>query len=124
MKYVLFPEDVGEGDLNRIRGKGFNLAKMLKAGFPVPECFFVSADAYYEFLEKTGLKNKILERISRIDFSSVSSLTQASQEIKAWIVQESVPEEIKNEIEAIKQEISDLRKDLSLGGILLKKRIM
>lgn len=110
MKYVLFPEDVGEGDLNRIGGKGFNLAKMLKAGFPVPECFFVSADAYYEFLEKTGLKNKILERISRIDFSSVSSLTRASQEIKAWIVQESVPEEIKNEIAEAYRKLS--RKDI------------
>ncbi len=98
MKYVIFPEDVEEEDLQKIGGKGFNLAKMLKAGFPVPPCFFVTTDAYHKFLEDNDLKSKIIERISKINFSDVNSLIEASKEIKSWIIQSSVPEDVKKEI--------------------------
>ena len=98
MQYVNFPEEVNEESLNKIGGKAFNLAKMIKAGFPVPECFFVNTYAYHRFLEVNDLKEKILERISKINFSDVNSIIEASKEIRSWIIQASMPEDVKNEI--------------------------
>ncbi len=98
MKYVNFPEEINESDKQKIGGKGFNLAKMIKSGFPVPPCFFVNTEAYHKFLEASKLKEKILERISKIDFSDFNSLLKASEEIRSWIVQASVPEDVKDEI--------------------------
>ncbi len=98
MKYVSFPEEIGENDAQKVGGKAFNLAKMIKAGFPVPPCFFVTTEAYHKFLEANKLKEKILERISKIDFSDVNSLLKASEEIRSWVVQASVPEDVKDEI--------------------------
>ncbi len=98
MRYVNFPEEIKEEDLGKVGGKAFNLAKMLQTGFPVPECFFVNTDAYHRFLEANNLMDKILERISKINLSDINSLTVASKDIKAWIIQASVPEDVKNEI--------------------------
>ncbi len=98
MRYVNFPEEISENDLQKVGGKAFNLAKMLKAGFPVPECFFVNVDAYHRFLEANNLLERIIERISRTDFKDINSLTQASKEIKSWIIASEMPEDVKNEI--------------------------
>lgn len=98
MRYVNFPEEIKDEDLQKVGGKAFNLAKMLKAGFPVPECFFVNRNAYHRFLEANNLMQKILDRISKTDISDINSLSQASREIKAWIAQAPMPEDVKNEI--------------------------
>ncbi len=98
MKYIYFPEDVKDSDLQKIGGKGFSLAKMFKAGFPVPEAYFVTTDAYYRFLDYNGLRQRILERIKRIDFSDVKSLQEASNEIRTWIINSQVPTDVKDEI--------------------------
>jgi pyruvate,water dikinase len=98
MRYVNFPKDVKEGDASKLGGKAYNLAKLIKAGFPVPECFFVNVDAYKKFLEDNALKEKILERIEQIDFTNVNEIVNASKEIKAWIVQAEVPKEVREEI--------------------------
>mgnify|MGYP006268622229 CR=1 FL=1 len=59
MAFVLQPQSLGKKDINLIGGKGANLAELINAGFPVPEPFFITAEAYEEFVKSNNLKEKI-----------------------------------------------------------------
>ena len=81
-----------------VGGKGFNLVKLINAGFPVPEAFFITANAYEKFVEENELKEDIFDIIEKINFDDVKSLQSASEEIKKIIEGAKMPEEIRNEI--------------------------
>lgn len=81
-----------------VGGKGFNLIKLMNAGFPVPEAFFITAKAYEAFLEENELKEEILSIINKINFEDAKSLQDASEEIKKLIVEAKMPEKIREEI--------------------------
>lgn len=81
-----------------VGGKGFNLVKLINAGFPVPEAFFITANAYEKFVEENELKEDILGIIEKINFDDVKSLQSVSEEIKKIIEGAKMPEKIRNEI--------------------------
>ncbi len=98
MPFVLWPTNLGKKDVKLVGGKAANLAELINAGFPVPEAFFITAEAYEEFLKSNNLKEKILGIIKGIDYSDVNSLNNASEKIKTLIMEAEVPEEMKNQI--------------------------
>ena len=98
MAFVLESKGLGKKDVPLIGGKGANLAELINAGFPVPEAFFITAQAYEEFAKYNELKEKILKIFKGIDYSDVNSLKTASEEIKKMIIESKVPEEVKDEI--------------------------
>jgi pyruvate,water dikinase len=81
-----------------VGGKGFNLVKLINAGFPVPEAFFITAKAYEAFVEENELKEDIIGIIEKINFDDVNSLQNASEEIKKIIVEAKMPSKIREEI--------------------------
>jgi pyruvate,water dikinase len=95
---VLEPKNLGKKDVKIIGGKGANLAELISAGFPVPEPFFITADAYEEFLKSNDLKEKILGIIKGIDYSDVNSLNNTSEQIKKLIIEAKIPEKMKDQI--------------------------
>ena len=98
MAFVLEPKGLGKKDVSLIGGKGANLAEMINAGFPVPEPFFITAEAFDEFLKANDLKGDIAEIISKIDYDNVNSLNSASEKIKKMIIEARIPEKVENEI--------------------------
>lgn len=40
--------------LENVGGKGLSLAKMIHAGFPVPDGFHITTEAYRQFIETNG----------------------------------------------------------------------
>src|SRR4030066_407990 len=61
MAFVLGPENLGKKDVPLIGGKGANLAELISAGFPVPEPFFITSEAYQEFLKSNDLRSEIMD---------------------------------------------------------------
>ncbi len=106
MRYVNYPKGSGKGDVKKVGGKAANLAEMIKAGFPVPECFFVNVDAYKKFLEENNLEEKILEIIRQTNISDFLQLQQVSQKIKAMIMNAKMLQQIKDEILKAYNELS------------------
>ena len=98
MSYILEPANLGKNDVNKLGGKGANLAELINAGFPVPEVFFLPVDAYNKFLEHNDLKKKISEVISKTDFSDVKSLSNTSESIKKLIMDGEMPKEIRDAV--------------------------
>lgn len=101
-KYVLTLEQLRMSDVERVGGKNASLGEMIsqlaKAGIRVPGGFATTADAYREFLEHGGLKDRIDTRLKRLDPEDVVALAQCGAEIREWIVATPLPQPLEAEI--------------------------
>ncbi|MBN2202948.1 MAG: phosphoenolpyruvate synthase [Candidatus Aenigmarchaeota archaeon] len=98
MPFILEPKHLGKDNVSQVGGKSANLAELINAGFPVPDVFFVTVEAYNKFLEHNDLKARIHEIANNTDYSDVKSLTSSSESIKKLIVEAKMPEEIKSAV--------------------------
>ena len=62
MKHIAWFKELDENSLGVAGGKGTNLGIMTKIGLPVPTGFIVTAQAYDEFVNTTGIKDRIFKR--------------------------------------------------------------
>ncbi|MFH1234538.1 MAG: PEP/pyruvate-binding domain-containing protein, partial [Candidatus Diapherotrites archaeon] len=94
---VLFAE-VNRESIPLVGGKGANLGEMINANFPVPGGFIVTAKAYFAFLEETGIKAKIVQKIDSINVENAEELKKTSEEVRALVFKTKMNEALKNEI--------------------------
>lgn len=107
-KFVYWFSEIGKEDGNLVGGKGANLGEMTKFNIPVPPGFVVSAQAYYYFIEKSGLSDKIRTILKNTDRDKPETYEPASEKIKALILDQPVPQEISTPV---------IRAYLKLGGL-------
>jgi pyruvate, water dikinase len=96
--YVKWFKDIGEHDLVSVGGKGKNLGIMYNLGLPVPNGFSVTAQTYGEYIEKTGIKNKIQDLLKNLDVNNTKQLQKVSKDVRDLIISTPIPEEISEEI--------------------------
>ena len=58
---------VGRADLELVGGKGANLGELMQGGFPVPDGFIVSTEAYATVVEEAGLAAVIADGLAADD---------------------------------------------------------
>ena len=63
MDAVVWLEEVGKEDLSVVGGKGASLGEMIKIGVPVPGGFAVTAQAFRDFINRTGIADKLFEAL-------------------------------------------------------------
>lgn len=97
-KLVVNFREVDKEDVALVGGKGANLGEMIRNGFPVPDGFIVTANAYYVFLKENDLAVKIKHLLKTADFASTDSLNQVSSHIKKYIQGGTISEELKREV--------------------------
>jgi len=97
-KFIKWFSDLNKDSGNIAGGKGANLSEIYNIGTPVPPGFVVTAQAYDYFIEKAGLKEKIKELLSQIDYENTTQLNEITQNIRALIVDSKLPNEMKEEI--------------------------
>jgi pyruvate,water dikinase len=100
MKYVCFFNESGATESALVGGKGTNLGKMARAGFPVPPGFCISTDAYRYLIEVTGLGPIIARLIAGIDFQETAVVEEKASHIRELISQQPIPLHIATEIQA------------------------
>ncbi|MCW1296383.1 MAG: phosphoenolpyruvate synthase [Candidatus Parvarchaeota archaeon] len=97
-KYIYWFNELRKENVKEAGGKGANLGEMLNAGFPIPPGFVVSAQAYYDFLQESGIKDEIYEILSKLDVNDSKALQKASDDIQTIIKTALMPEKIREEI--------------------------
>jgi pyruvate,water dikinase len=97
-KAIVWFNEVSKNDVPTVGGKGANLGEMTRAEIPVPPGFIVTANAYFDFLEKSGLKDKIRHQLKPLDTSNSKQLQQIAAEIKKLIMGAAMPPELAKEI--------------------------
>ncbi len=94
MKPFIIPLSDSQADLETVGGKGMSLAKLVRAGLPVPDGFHVSTEAYRYFVDQNGLQAGIETALEKWDTSHLQGLDAASQEIAALFSAAPIPDEI------------------------------
>ena len=89
-QYVLWYEQLGMQDVERVGGKNASLGEMISnlsgAGVSVPGGFATTAFAFNEFLELSGLNGKIHDLLDSLDVDDIAALIRAGQQIRDWVV--------------------------------------
>lgn len=93
-KLIVWFEEVGKNDVGLVGGKGANLGEMVNASLPIPYGFIITAQAYFDFIEKAGIKNKILSLLSKINYENTHELAQASKHIEEIIILSTLPDSL------------------------------
>jgi len=98
-KAVVWFQEVTKNDIAIVGGKGANLGEMTKAGIPVPQGFIVTAHAYFNFIEKTGIHNEIANTLEPLDVQDSKQLQTLAAKVQDIIKGAEIPPEIIKEIE-------------------------
>lgn len=89
-EYVLWYQQLGMHDVNRVGGKNASLGEMISnlanAGVQVPGGFATTSYAFNEFLEQSGLEARIHEVLDALDVEDVNALAKAGEQIRQWII--------------------------------------
>ncbi|MFW5929474.1 MAG: phosphoenolpyruvate synthase [Halobacteriota archaeon] len=91
---VLWFEDVGKGDLDRVGGKGASLGEMAREGFPVPPGFVVTTEAYRRFLDESGIRETLFEAVD-VDPEDSEALQQAHERATELILDAEMPDDVR-----------------------------
>ena len=91
-------DQVRRTDIPLVGGKGANLGEMVNAKIPVPDGFIVTAKAYYDFLDLTSLRAKILTELTGLDVDDSKKLQEASKNIRTAILAAKLPDVLAEEI--------------------------
>ena len=108
--YVLWYQQLGMNDVSRVGGKNASLGEMISnlagAGVTVPGGFATTADAFNEFLEQSGINEKIYLLLDDLDVSDVKALAAAGKKIRQWILDTPFQDNLNQAIKDAYQEIS------------------
>jgi pyruvate,water dikinase len=77
---ILFFGDVAGADRHQVGGKGYQLARLFQAGFPVPPGFIITADAFRAFCRAANLDGLFAEMMGGGDLRAVSESLQAGSD--------------------------------------------
>ncbi len=117
MPNILWFKEIDMSNVAQAGGKGASLGEMVQNDFPVPNGFVVTSDAYFYFIEKKGIKEKIIETIDAIDVEETAQLEEKSAQIRALIERTPMPAEIKTEIISNYWKLSGEKKEGELVAI-------
>ena len=100
--YILWFDQLGMADVERVGGKNASLGEMISnlsgAGVTVPGGFATTAHAYREFLAHKGLNERINETLSRLDVDDVKALADAGKMIRQWVIDTPLPPTFEKEL--------------------------
>lgn len=96
-------------DPNTLGGKGASLARLAKAGLPVPEGFVVTTMAYQFFVAENGLQDAIQFIADRIDIATLSSIEVAADEIRKKFHEAHIPAILTDQILVAYKDLPGIR---------------
>ena len=98
MSYIVWFKELRKDSIPIAGGKGSNIGEMLTLHLPVPNGFAVTAQTYGQYLEKTGIKPKILKFLENLDVEATDKLQKVAQQIQDLIVATPMPQDMAEEI--------------------------
>jgi pyruvate,water dikinase len=98
-KAVVWFNEVTKQDIPLVGGKGANLGEMTNAGIPVPQGFIVTAAAYFDFIEKSGIESKIKSLLDPVDVHNSRQLQETAIKVQKVIEDAEMPPDTAREIE-------------------------
>jgi pyruvate,water dikinase len=110
VEYVVTLDKLGNHDVERVGGKNASLGEMISnlagAGVSVPGGFATTAQAYRDFLEQSGLNDRIHAALDSLDVDDVNALAKTGAQIRQWVLDAEFPAQLDADIRAAFAEMS------------------
>ncbi|GLO42389.1 phosphoenolpyruvate synthase [Pseudomonas putida] len=104
VEYVVSLDKLGVHDVEHVGGKNASLGEMISnlagAGVSVPGGFATTAQAYRDFLEQSGLNDRIHAALDALDVDDINALTKTGAQIRQWVMEADFPPRLDSEIRA------------------------
>lgn len=97
-KAIVWFNEATKNDIPTVGGKGANLGEMTNANIPVPPGFIVTADAYYDFLKRVNITDKINALLKPLDPDNNKQLQKVSGDIKQLILNAAMPPDLAKKV--------------------------
>jgi pyruvate, water dikinase len=119
-EFVIWYENLGMHDVNRVGGKNASLGEMISnlanAGVQVPGGFATTAYAFNQFLEQSGVNERIYQLLDGLDVDDVTALAKAGAQIRQWVIDTPFQPEFEQAIRAAYQQLHpDAAHDVSFA---------
>lgn len=118
-EYVLWYQQLGMNDVGRVGGKNASLGEMISnladAGVTVPGGFATTADAFNEFLDQSGINEKIYKLLDALDVDDVKALAEAGQTIRQWIIDTPFQDNLTQAIHSAYEQLTQGNPDASFA---------
>src|SRR5512143_2776696 len=112
-KYIKRFIELGVHDVPQVGGKNSSLGEMYRElsakDIKVPNGFATTADAYRYYIDANGLHDKIAAALDALDTRDVDALAKTGHEIREWIRNGNMPQDLADEIVAAYEELSGPR---------------
>jgi phosphohistidine swiveling domain-containing protein len=95
---IVLPLNDPQATLETVGGKGASLARLVEAGFPVPEGFHVTTEAYRKFVLANDLQPRIDAALQQVDAEKPSTLEEAANTIHEAFMGAAIPGDIASAI--------------------------
>ncbi|ATO33600.1 Phosphoenolpyruvate synthase [Dickeya dianthicola] len=119
MRNVLWYNQLGMHDVERVGGKNASLGEMItnlsELGVSVPNGFATTAQAFNDFLNQSGINQRIYELLDRTDADDVNQLAKAGAQIRQWVIDTPFQPELEQAIHDAYQQLADGEPDASFA---------
>ncbi|WP_409160675.1 phosphoenolpyruvate synthase [Pectobacterium sp. B2J-2] len=119
LRNVLWYNQLGMHDVERVGGKNASLGEMItnlsELGVAVPNGFATTAQAFNDFLNQSGINQRIYELLDRTDIDDLNQLASAGTQIRQWIIDTPFQPELEQAIRDAYQQLADGEKDASFA---------
>lgn len=119
-EFVIWYQNLGMHDVDRVGGKNASLGEMISnlasAGVQVPGGFATTAYAFNQFLEQSGVNERIYQLLDQVNVDDVTALAAAGKQIRQWVIDTPFQPELEQAIrEAYQQLHPDSSDDVSFA---------
>ncbi|NIE51301.1 phosphoenolpyruvate synthase [Pantoea dispersa] len=107
---VLWYNQLGMHDVDRVGGKNASLGEMItnlsSLGVSVPNGYATTSFAFNQFLDQSGLNQRIYALLDNTDIDDVAALAQAGKQIRQWVVDTPFQPELEAAIRSAYEQLS------------------
>lgn len=116
-KYIRFFSDLNNKNTPQVGGKNASLGEMISQlgpkGIHIPAGFATTAQAYWDYLDHNGLREKLENLLGDLDKKEFSNLGQVGKKIRQHILKGKFPEDLAEEIKEAYQTLEEKEESLS-----------
>jgi pyruvate,water dikinase len=91
---LILPLSAPDATLETVGGKGMSLARLTRAGLPVPPGFHITTAAYQRFVAENGLQPRILSTLRDVNTTDAAALEAVSRQIDELFAGSRIPADI------------------------------
>jgi len=98
MSYIRWFHEINAQDVDTVGGKAANLGEMVSAQLPIPPGFCLTAQAYRDFIDQTGLLEPIQLTIAGMRQDDVLEVEAEAFKIRSLITEQQIPDALAHSV--------------------------